>query len=72
MLAGKVCDTGGKFMEACADEEDLRRHTVATSQNGWVKVSNKSRRTRGTALDGEEWYDVRHGRLSITPAGTAK
>ena len=24
------------------------------------------------ALDGEDWYDVRHGRLIITPDGTAK
>ena len=24
------------------------------------------------ALDGEDWYDVRHGRLIITPGGIAK
>ena len=38
--------------------EDQRRHTALTSQNG--------------RLDGEDWYDVRHGRLIITPDGTAK
>ena len=27
---------------------------------------------RGIALDGEDWCDVRHGRLIITPDGTGK
>ena len=33
---------------------------------------NKSCGTCGIALDGEDWCDVRHGRLIITPDGTGK
>ena len=46
--------------------EDIGRHTVVTSQNGWLNAS------RGIALDGEDWYDVRHGRLIIIPDGIGK
>ncbi len=48
--------------------EDIGRHTVIglTSQNGWLKAC------RGIALDGEDWCDVRHGRLIITPDGIGK
>ena len=53
-------------------EEDQRRHTAVTSQNGCMKAWNESRGTHGIALDGEDWYDVRHGRLIITPDVTAK
>ena len=49
-----------------------RLHTVATSQNGWVEVWNKSFGTRGMALDGEDLCDMLHGRLIITPDGTTK
>ena len=28
------------------------------SQNGWVEVWKKSRGTRVSALDGEDWYEV--------------
>ena len=51
---------------------DIRRHTVVTSlclQNGWLKAWNKY---RGIALDGEDWCDMRHGRLIITPDGKKK
>ena len=51
---------------------DLRCHTLVTSQNGYLKAWNKSRGTRGIVLDGEDWCDVRHGRLIITPDGTTK
>ena len=51
--------------------EDQRRH-AATSQNGCRKAWSESRGTHGIALNGEDWYDVRHGRLIITPDGTAK
>ena len=44
--------------------QDIGRHTVVTSQNGWLKAWNKY---RGIALDGEDWCDVRHGRLIVTP-----
>ena len=36
-----------------------------------MKTWSKSRGTHGIALNGEDWYDVRHG-LIITPDGTAK
>ena len=49
--------------------EDIRRHTVVTSQNGWLKAWNKY---RWIALDGEDRCDVRHGRLIITPDGIGK
>ena len=51
--------------------EDLIRHTVATctSQTGWLKAWNKSRRF---VLDGEDWCDVRHEQLIITPGVTVK
>ena len=52
--------------------EDQRRHTAVTSQNGCLKAWSKPHGTHGIALDGEDWYDVRHGRLIITPDGTAK
>ena len=51
---------------------DLIRHTEITSQNGCLKTWSESRGKHGIALDGEYWYDVRHGRLIITPDGTAK
>ena len=41
---------GRKFMGSDG-VEDLRCHTVVTSQNGWLKAWNKS---RGIALDGED------------------
>ena len=52
--------------------EDQRLHTVATSQKGSLKTWIESRGTPGIALNGEDWYDVRHGRLIITPDGTAQ
>ena len=52
--------------------EDIIRHTVATSRNGCLKARNKSRVTRGIALDGEYRCDVWHGRLIITPGETEK
>ena len=51
--------------------EDIRRHTVITSQNGWLKAWNKYK-YRGIALDGEYRCYVRHGRLTITPDGIGK
>ena len=48
------------------------RHTVVTSQNGCLKAWSETRGTHGIALNGEDWYDVRHRRLIITPDGTAK
>ena len=33
---------------------------------------SESRGTQGLAMDGEDWYDVRHKRLMITPDGTVK
>ena len=55
-------------------EEDRRvRHRIlATSQNGWVGVWKKSRGTQWIVLDGEDWCEVLHGQLNITPDGTAK
>ena len=52
--------------------EDQRCHTAVTSQNGCLKAWSESRGKHGIALDGEDWYDVRHGRLIVTPDGTAK
>ena len=52
--------------------EDHRRHTAVTSQNGCLKARSESQEKHGIALDGEDWYDARHGRLIITPDGTAK
>ena len=52
--------------------EDQRRHTAVTSQHGRLKARSESRGKHGIALDGEDRYDVRHGRLIITPDGTAK
>ena len=46
--------------------EDIGRHTVVTSQNGWLKAWRKY---RGTALDGEDYCDERHGRMGVTPDG---
>ena len=51
---------------------DKSRHTVVTSlcsQNGWLKAWNKY---CGIAVDGEEWCDVRHGRLIVAPGGMVK
>ena len=52
--------------------EDQIRHTAVTSQHGCLKACSESRGKHGIALDGEDWYDVRHGRLIITPDGTAR
>ena len=52
--------------------EDQRRHTALTSHNGCLNAWSESRGTHGIALDGENRYDVRFGRLIITPGGTAK
>ena len=54
------------------DVEDQRRHTAVTSQNGRLKAQSESRGKHGIALDGDDWYDVRHGRVIITPDGTVK
>ena len=54
------------------DGEDQRRHTAVTSQTGCLKARSESRGKHGIALDGEDWYDVWHGLLIITPDGTAK
>ena len=54
------------------DVEDQRRHTAVTSQHGCLKAWSESRGKHGIALDGEDWYDVRHERLIITPDGTAR
>ena len=40
-----------------------------TSQNGCLKAWSESRGTHRIVLDGEDWYDVRHGRPFITPDG---
>ena len=52
--------------------EDQIRPTAKTSQNGRMKARSESQEKHRIALDGEDWYDVRHGRLIITPDGTAK
>ena len=52
--------------------DDQRRHTGVTSQNGCLKAWSDSRGKHGIAMDGEDWYDVRYGRLIITPDGTMK
>ena len=49
--------------------EDIGHHTAVTSQDGWLKAWNKY---CGIALDGEDWCEVQHGRLTITPDGTGK
>ena len=49
--------------------EDVRHHTVVTSQHGWLKAWNKY---RGIALNAEGRCDVRHGRLILTPDGIGK
>ena len=51
--------------------QTLGRHTVVglPSQHEWLKAWNKY---RGIALDGEDWCDVRHGRLIVTPDGIGK
>ena len=65
---GEVCYSGESGLGSeCF--EDIRRHTVVTSQNGWLKAWNKY---RGIALDGEDWCDMRHGLLIITPGGIGK
>ena len=46
--------------------EYIIHHTVVTSHNGWLITGNTY---RGIVLDGEDWCDVRHGRLIITPDG---
>ena len=51
---------------------DQRHHTAVTSQKGCLKAWSESRETHRIALNGEDWYDVRHWRLIITPDGTAK
>ena len=50
---------------------ELIRHTVAKYQKGYVKAWNKSRGNNGIALHGEDWCDVRFGRVIIIPDGTA-
>ena len=52
--------------------EDQRRHRALKSQNGRLKARSESQEKHRIALDGEDWYDVRHGRLIITPDGTAE
>ena len=51
---------------------DQRRHAEITSQHGCLKTWIESRGKHWIALDGEYWYDLRHGRLIITPDGTTK
>ena len=46
--------------------EDQIRHTAVTSQSGCLKSWSESRGKHGIALDGEDWHDVRHGRMIIT------
>ena len=65
-----MCDPGG--VSGKDGVEDLRRHATVTSRNGCLKAWSESRGKHGIALDGEDWFDVRHGRLIITPDGTAK
>ena len=66
-----MCDPGESEWGAV---EDQIHHTAVglTSQNGRLKARSESRGKHGIALDGEDWYDVRHWRLIITPDGTAK
>ena len=52
--------------------EYLKHHAVSKSQTGWVEVKNKSCRTCGIMLEGENWCKVLYVRLIITPDGTAK
>ena len=52
--------------------DDQRHHRAVTSQHGCLKAWSESRGTHGIALNGDDWYDVRHGWLIITPDGTTK
>ena len=54
--------------------EDKRRHTVATSRNGWMKHgANNEGHTRSRWMEKiDKMCGTGHGRLIITPAGTAK
>ena len=65
-LRGEVCDSGESEWDAKAWKTYIRRHTVVTSQHGWLNAWNKY---LGIALNGEGWCVVRHGRLIITPDG---
>ena len=68
MRAGEVCVPGESQWEAKAwKTKGVIQHAV-TSQNGCLKTWSESR----IALVGEDWYDVRYGRLIITPDGTSK
>ena len=54
-----------------------KRGRPKTSHNSniteWMSETwSKSRGTHKIALNGEDWYDVQHGRLIITRDGTAK
>ena len=49
--------------------DDIRRHAVKTSRNGWLKAWNKY---RGIALGGEDRGGVRHGWLIIPSDGIGK
>ena len=52
--------------------EGVEDKRLNTAQNGCLKTWSESRGKHGIALDGEDWYDVRHGRLIITSDGTDK
>ena len=61
MRAGEVCDPEESEWEAKALKT---KYVIAvTSQNGCLKAWSVSRGKYGIALDGEDWYDVRHGVL---------
>ena len=73
MRAGEVCGPGGSECEAKAwKTKCVIQQYGLISQNGCLKAWSAPRGTHGIALNGEDWYDVRHGQLIITPDGTAK
>ena len=63
--------SNGKFLGSESVEDQIR-HTAPTSQNGCLKAWSGSRGAHGIALDWEDWYDMRHGRMIVTPDGTAR
>ena len=61
-----MCDPGESEWKAKA-WKTKKRHTAVTSQNGCLKTWSESRGKHGIVPDGEDLYDVRHGRLIICP-----
>ena len=70
MRASEVCDPR-------ESEWDTKAWKTKTSYSSnppkWMSGTwSESRGKHGIVLDGEDWYDVKHGRLIITPDRTAK